>query len=54
MYTTNSYNIRQGASTEHDVIGTLNKGQAVAITGKINEGNQKMVTYQKSKNLPTQ
>ena len=37
MYTVKGCNIRQGASTEYDVIGTLSKGEAVKITGKVNE-----------------
>lgn len=37
MYTTKSCNVRQGASTEYDVIGTLDKGQSVAVTGKVKE-----------------
>ena len=39
MYTVKGCNIRQGASTEYDVIGTLSKGEAVKITGKVNEVN---------------
>ena len=39
MYTVKGCNIRQGASTEYDVIGTLGKGEAVKITGKVNEVN---------------
>ena len=39
MYTVKGCNIRQGASTEYDVIGTLRKGEAVKITGKVNEVN---------------
>ena len=39
MYTVKGCNIRQGASTEYDVIGTLSKGEAVKIIGKVNEVN---------------
>ena len=39
MYTVKGCNIRQGASTEYDVIGTLSKGEAVKVTGKVNEVN---------------
>ena len=39
MYTVKGCNIRQGASTEYDVIGTLSKGEAVKVIGKVNEVN---------------
>ena len=39
MYTGKGCNIRQGASTEYDVIGTLSKGEAVKVIGKVNEVN---------------
>ena len=39
MYTVKGCNIRQGASTEYDVIGTLSKGEAVKEIGKVNEVN---------------
>ena len=39
MYTVKGCNIRQGASTEYDVIGTFSKGEAVKVSGKVNEVN---------------
>ena len=49
MYTVKGCNIRQGASTEYDVIGTLNKGEAVKITGKVNEVNWYEISYGEGK-----
>lgn len=49
MYTVKGCNIRQGASTEYDVIGTLGKGEAVKITGKVNEVNWYEISYGEGK-----
>ena len=49
MYTVKGCNIRQGASTEYDVIGTLSKGEAVKVTGKVNEVSWYEISYGEGK-----
>lgn len=45
MYATTSLNVREGASTDYDKIGSLSYAEAVTVTGKVNENNWYQVKY---------